>query len=243
MATLLPVWPISVGRSRRSFAWGHDGGSLGPPIPRTPPAVLTDLSVRQFLDRCGAREPVPGGGSVAALLLALGASMGEMAGRYSLGREGAEAAEELVAALAGLRERGLQLVDQDAEGFAAVGAAYALARKTDEQKATRKAAITAALALALGPPRQMVAAASAGSALLERLLPLANPNLISDVGVAAHALAAAARCAWLNVVVNLGGVPEGEARDAVRAEGAAALASVDRVERSLGAAVLARLSA
>jgi formiminotetrahydrofolate cyclodeaminase len=204
--------------------------------------MLSELTLSELLDRCGAKQPTPGGGSVAAALLALGASMGEMAGRYTEGRKGVDGVETLVEGLAMVRSRGLELVNADAEGFAEVGAAYALPKASPEQKAARKAAIAAALGSAIGPPRQVLALAQEGLVLLEKLEPVANPNLISDVGVAAHGLAAAARSAWLNVLVNLGGLPDDAARDAAKTEGAAALDEVARLEGKVGGAVRGRLT-
>ncbi|RKY21346.1 MAG: formimidoyltetrahydrofolate cyclodeaminase [Planctomycetota bacterium] len=204
--------------------------------------MLTQLSLQELLARCGAKQPTPGGGSVAAALMSFGASMGEMAGRYTEGRDGAEGVESVVEGLSMLRERSLELVDADAAGFAEVGAAYGMPRKSPEQKAARKLAIKAALGSAMGPPQQVLALAQEGLLLLEKLEPVANPNLLSDVGVAAHGMAAAARSAWLNVLVNLGGLPDDAARDAARVEGDRVLQDVARLEGKLGGAVRARLS-
>jgi len=204
--------------------------------------MLVDQSLADFTSAAAAKQPTPGGGAIAAALLALGASMGEMAARYSEGRDGAEAVPDEIAALATLRARGLALVDADAEVFAGVGAAYAMPRDDDEQKALRKAAIKAALGTALGPPREACALALEGLDLLQSLETHANPNLISDVGVAAYALGAAARSAWLNVLVNIRGIDKGAPRDAALAEGATLLADVARLEQEVGEKIVARIT-
>ena len=45
-------------------------------------------SIENFLEAAAAKQPTPGGGSVAALAGALAAAMGEMVLNYTLGRRG-----------------------------------------------------------------------------------------------------------------------------------------------------------
>src|ERR1700743_100876 len=62
--------------------------------------VGPDQSIQSFLDAAAAKQPAPGGGSVAALAGALAASMGEMVLNYSVGKKSLAAHEkELVEAL------------------------------------------------------------------------------------------------------------------------------------------------
>src|ERR1700753_1413447 len=81
------------------------------------------MTINEFLAAAAARQPTPGGGSIAALAGALGASMGEMVLNYSIGKKGLEAFEdELKPALKQLnRARGLMLdlmvEDQNAYAF------------------------------------------------------------------------------------------------------------------------------
>ena len=70
-------------------------------------------TVSAFVAGCAERTPTPGGGSGAALVGAVGAALGEMAGRFSQ----SERATELVAGLQGLllnvRINARSLPDQD----------------------------------------------------------------------------------------------------------------------------------
>lgn len=202
--------------------------------------MLAELTLRELLERAASKQPTPGGGAVAGCLLALGASMGEMAGRYTEGRAGAEAVPATVEQLAALRRRGLELMDADAAAFAVVGEAYGRPKGSPAEKAARAAAIVESLRVAMEPPRQVLAAALEGLRELVGLEAVCNPNLVSDVGVAAHALAGAARSAWLNVLVNLKGLPESAERSAVHAEGAAQVAEAARLEAQVGGAVARR---
>src|SRR3954463_8306073 len=87
-------------------------------------------TIEKFLDASAARQPTPGGGSVAALAGALAASMGEMVVNYSLGKKDLEAfADELKPALAEYhRARGMlvQLMGEDQQAYAALTAARKL---------------------------------------------------------------------------------------------------------------------
>jgi len=47
-------------------------------------------TIAEFLDGTAARQPAPGGGSVAALVGALSAAIGEMVLNYSIGKKGLE---------------------------------------------------------------------------------------------------------------------------------------------------------
>ena len=136
----------------------------------------------------------------------------------------------------------MALVDQDAQAFDGVGTAYGLPRTDDVQKAARKAAIREALLGAMEVPRQTCQVALEGVDALVGLGDRCNPNLASDVAVGAHALAAAVRGAWVNVLVNLKGLRDAELTASSTDEGAAWLARTDELERSIVARIHAVVS-
>lgn len=192
-----------------------------------------------FCEATAAAEPTPGGGAVAAALGALGSAVGAMAARYSEDAEAEPATaanvKAQIEALDEVRRRLIRLLDDDIEAYAGVRAAYALPRAEPEQKATRKAVIQDALAGAAEPPLRICRAALEGLAALDALIGDANPHLLSDIGVAAHALGAAQQSAWLNVLVNLRLMKRAELVEGLRAEGEPLL--------QRGAALHARLAA
>ena len=49
--------------------------------------VLTEKSCAEFAEKLASKEPVPGGGGVAALAGALGAALGTMVANYSIGKK------------------------------------------------------------------------------------------------------------------------------------------------------------
>lgn len=169
--------------------------------------MLTQATVREYAARLASGAPTPGGGSAAALVGALAAALGEMVGNFTVGKPKYAAVEadvqRILSALEAQRARLLDLTDADADAYSQVGAAFGLPRATDEEKATRAAAIEDALKSAAQVPLAVMEACMAVCGQLEELRQKGNPNLLSDVGVAAELTRAALRCAWLNVEVNL----------------------------------------
>lgn len=199
--------------------------------------MLTQLTVRDYCARLASGDPTPGGGSGAALVGALGVALGEMVSNFTVGREKYRDAwdrlEPVLATLTKLRDRLLDLTDQDATAYAQVGAAYGMPRETEEQKAARAEAIQEALKAAAQVPLGVCAAAATAMELLPPLLESGNPNLVSDIGVAAEFLRAAFRCGWLNVEINLASVRD----EAYKAELRATLRDQEAALTRTGTAV------
>jgi formiminotetrahydrofolate cyclodeaminase len=91
-------------------------------------------------------------------------------------------------------------------------------RKSDEEKRERKQAISEACRGAMAVPLDAVRACREALVSTRRLAEIANPNLITDVGVAAILLEAAARGAALNVRVNLPSINDSATTDQVESE-------------------------
>ena len=62
------------------------------------------------------------------------------------------------------------------------------------------------------PPAAVVAVAGSVLDLAEALLPVGNPNVVSDVAAAAEAARAAATTARVNIEINLGAIADAAAR-------------------------------
>ena len=166
---------------------------------------MLDVRIAEWLDELADRKPTPGGGAVAALCAASSAALLEMVGNYTTGKKWAdreEAMKALVAEAGALRARAGQLAEADTEAFAAVGTAYALPRATDEEKAERSAAIQRATLGAAEPPVQVGRVATRLVELAAGLVDPANPNVLSDVGVAAVTARAALGGSVVNITVN-----------------------------------------
>lgn len=169
--------------------------------------MYLDGSIRQYLDDAASNKSAPGGGSVSAAAGALGASMASMACNFTVGKKKFADVEEQVKEILALceenRNKLLALMDADVSEYSKVTAAYGMPKDTDEQKEARRAAIQEALKAAMAVPLDAMRACSSVIASLKNLVDIANPNLISDVGVAAILCTAGLEGAKLNVEINL----------------------------------------
>jgi len=166
-----------------------------------------------YLSELGAKVPAPGGGAVAALHAAQGAALVAMVARYTTRAKDAEhrpVIDRIIEAADAARERALALADADAAAFTAVGAAYKLPKGTEEEAAARKAAIEAALIEAARVPAAVVDEADEVLSLAAELLPIGNPNVVTDIGAAADAARAAATSSQLNIEINVASLPAAE---------------------------------
>ena len=179
--------------------------------------MIRDESIESYLGRLASGEPTPGGGATGALAVAEGAGLLAMAARFSAAEEDARASEGLIAACLGL-------ADGDERGFGAVAEAFGLPRDTPEDRARRSAAIQAALAEAVQPPRGIVDAAERALDLAERVLDAANPNVLSDVGAALGCVRGGLTAAAVTLETNLGPLRDEGLEGIVRAD-------VDRTDR------------
>jgi len=203
-------------------------------------------TVQTYLSAASRGTPTPGGGSVAALAGALGAAMAAMAANFTVGRKKFAAVEgearEALAACVKTRDELLRLMDEDTRAYAEVSRAYGMPKETPEEKRARSAAIQAALGAAMAAPLEVVRLCRGVMGPVARLGEIANPNLISDVGVAAILAEAALRAAKLNVEINLKELKDAARAASVRAEiaaaaqetTAAAAAVLERVNRAVG---------
>jgi len=171
--------------------------------------------LEEFLNVLASSAPVPGGGSVAALAGALGASLLTMVGEITMGKKKPEdktPIEEALKALEPMRGRFTELIDEDAASFEKVMAAFKLAKEDESQQQARKAAIEEATIGAAAAPletaRTAVAALEAGAALAEH----GSRSAVSDVACGALCLEVSARAAGYNIRINLAGIENADER-------------------------------
>lgn len=204
---------------------------------------MSGQTIGGFLTKLAARMPAPGGGATAAVHAAQAAALVGMVARYSDGARFAEHSEEIseiVQASDLLRVEALRLAEADAAAFSAVAEAYALPRSTEGEKAARATAIAVALREACAPPVAVIEAAAEVVSLTERILPIGNRNVITDVAAAAEAARAAATTARVNVEINLGGIKEAGVKAGLLASARRVDLVVERAEK-VTAAVRAEL--
>ena len=172
-----------------------------------PVSSLADLNMREFCNETLSDSPAPGGGSVAALMGALGASLGGMVANLSAGKRGWDDKLEYFSNWAvkaqQLKDELLSLVDEDTAAFNKVMDAFALSKESAEERAARVAAIEQATKYAAEVPLKVMETASKSYELLAEMAEKGNPASVSDVGVGALATRACIAGAALNVRINL----------------------------------------
>ena len=164
--------------------------------------LLSGKSCERFTSELASPAPVPGGGSVTALLAALSASLCAMAANLSRPRAKDPAVGEALADAAEraevLRRRLISLIDADAEAFLPLSRAYGLPKDAPGRAETlRRLSLQASEV-----PLEMLRLCGDVAQLLEQLLTGASRLLLSDVGCAAAVCRSAVDCAAMNVFVN-----------------------------------------
>lgn len=177
---------------------------------------LVDLSVKDFLNIVDSKSPAPGGGSVSALVSALGCTLGRMVAHLTFDKKKYKELPE--------REQDIfkdsfeeindyrkileGLVDKDTEAYNLVMAAYKLPKDSDSEKEIRKTTIEKNLKLAIETPLEICKVSVRALKALEVILKYGNKNAITDLGVSAILLHSGIEGGILNVKVNLAGLDD-----------------------------------
>ena len=166
------------------------------PTPENIAPDYLDLPLGEFLDRVASDSPAPGGGSAAAIAVALAAGLAGMAARLSTGQlsDAPELADQADASRHGVAP----LARADAESYGRVLDAY---RESDPE--TRMARVRDALSGAADVPLAVAEAGSEVVAIASRLAEEGNPNLEGDTLAAILLAGAGVRAAVALVRINL----------------------------------------
>lgn len=171
---------------------------------------LVNLNLREFTNLTASDAPAPGGGSVSALVAAVGIALGTMVANLSGNKRGwddrVEEFNEWAINGQQLKDRMLKLVDADTAAFDKVMDAFRLPKKTEEEKLARSQAIQDATLYAAEVPLMIARTAGEAYPLLQQMAQTGNPNSITDAGVGALCVHAAIQGAILNVRINLEGL-------------------------------------
>ena len=165
-----------------------------------------------FLDRLASRSPEPGGGSVSALVGALGAALVSMVGNLTLGKERyaevQDRIEELLKSSEKVRSELQELIQRDTEVYAEVSAAFKLPRDTEEQKEERRVRVQEALKAATEVPFLITEKCLEVARLSLTAAEIGNVGAVSDAGVAVLLAEAAAQSGALNVKININSIED-----------------------------------
>ena len=173
---------------------------------------LSQCTCEDFAAKLASKEPVPGGGGVAALAGSLGAALASMVANYSIGKKkflGMEAKhQEIIDKSCDLMNKLMALIDEDAENFAPLSKAYGMPSATEEEKAEKEKVLQQCLLVAASGPVKMVEYVYDAIKIQEELVDISTKIIISDVGSAVQMLKAALYSANLNVIVNMNSIKD-----------------------------------
>jgi formiminotetrahydrofolate cyclodeaminase len=199
--------------------------------------VLKDLSLVDYLDRTASKEPLPGGGSAAALNAALAAALAEMVANLTIGRKNFEAVDAEMRTIAekaaALRQKLIGDIDRDSEAYARVLKAFQMPKTSEAQKAARGRAVQEAFKQAalvpLGVARDALAVMALGGIVVAK----GNPNAASDGAAGVLAARMAVRTAVYNVRINLGSIGEEAFKSELGREADRLEAEAERQEKGI----------
>jgi glutamate formiminotransferase/formiminotetrahydrofolate cyclodeaminase len=167
---------------------------------------LVDRTVELFIEETASESPAPGGGSVSALVGALGAALATMVANLSSHKRGWDDRWEEFSTWADKGKkhwsRLIALVDEDTAAFTALMATFGLPKGSDKDKAARIAAIQAATCRAIEAPLAVMEEALASMEVIRAMADRGMEASVSDAGVAALCARTAVMGAHLNVKIN-----------------------------------------
>lgn len=164
--------------------------------------AFKDMSCADFAHELASKNPVPGGGSTAALVGTLGAALASMVCNLTAGKKKyAHFEEDILTILRKAEKIRLELMEQiegDVKGFEPMTQAYRIPKddpKRDEvmEQALRQACIA---------PAKIIGGVYELIDLLSELAEKGSILALSDVGCGAQCCRAAALSAWISIRIN-----------------------------------------
>ncbi|MCX7838147.1 MAG: cyclodeaminase/cyclohydrolase family protein [Anaerolineae bacterium] len=199
--------------------------------------TFAEKSLQSFLDQVASAEPAPGGGTVAALSGALGASLVAMVCRLTIGKKGYEAVsaemQTILPRAEALQRELTDLMQADTDAYARVMEAYGLPKTTEDERAARARAIQAALQHAADVPLRVAECCVQVLELARAVVERGNKNAISDGGVGALMAKAGLRGAVFNVLINLNSISDETFKQDRRARANALQAQAEHLAREI----------
>jgi glutamate formiminotransferase/formiminotetrahydrofolate cyclodeaminase len=212
--------------------------------------LLRDKTVSDFLDELASESAAPGGGSVSALCGALSAGLSAMVANLTFEKKGFEkhkqTMDEIAVKAQKLKARFRDAIDADMDAFNKIIEARRMAKGTPEEIAARDLAIFEANKGAIDVPFSVLKQCTDALELASAVIDNGNPNSLSDAGCAVLNAVAAAEGAYMNVLINAGGLSkdgdEGKYRQEIAKTATEQVNAVRKRGQLLQNAVLERLS-
>ncbi len=174
--------------------------------------ILVNMTVSGFADETASESPAPGGGSVSAVVGALGVSLGTMVANLSSHKTGWDDRWEEFSDWAEkgqqIKDELLYLVDEDTRAFNRIMDAFGLPKSTNEEKVARKTAVEEATKYAMQIPFRVMQRSFESMEIIKAMAESGLEASVSDVGVGALCARTAVMGAYLNVKINASGLDD-----------------------------------
>ena len=176
-------------------------------LPKNLENALVEMKLNDFIDEVSRESPAPGGGSIAALAGALGASLSSMVSNLSANKRGSEEVDKILNKAAEecqeIKNALVKAIDEDTNAFNAYMNARRLPNKTGEEKKAREEAMQAGLKQAVMVPLNTAKQSFRAIEIAENVAKNGNPKSITDVGVGAQSAYTGVLGGIYNVLINL----------------------------------------
>ena len=165
-----------------------------------------DLSCSDFVSVLSSKEPVPGGGSVAALVGVLGAALGNMVGGLTEGKKKYEGVQDEIKTcmeeIKGLQHELMELVQKDIDIFEPLSKLYGVKGETEEEQKKYDELLEKALEEACMVPIEVMEKCGRTVELCKTFAEKGNHIAVSDAAAGAILCKSAIEAASLNVYIN-----------------------------------------
>jgi glutamate formiminotransferase/formiminotetrahydrofolate cyclodeaminase len=189
-------------------------------LPKNLDTALVEMKLTDFIDEVSRESPAPGGGSIAALAGALGASLSSMVSNLTANKRGSQDVDEILNKAAEecqqIKEALVKAIDEDTNAFNAYMSARRLPNKTAEEKKLREEAMQAGLKQAVMVPLNTAKQSYRAIEIAEAVAKNGNPNSITDVGVGAQSAYTGVLGGIYNVLINLKDIKDQKFVDEMR---------------------------
>ena len=176
-------------------------------LPRVSRDALVSMKLNDFVDEVSRESPAPGGGSIAALAGALGASLSSMVSTLTANKRGTEEIDGILNTAADkcqeIKNSLIRAIDDDTNAFNDFMNAKRLPAKTEEEKRVRENAMLEGLKQAVMVPLNTAKQSLEAIKIAETVVEYGNPNSITDVGVGAQMAYSGVLGGIYNVLINL----------------------------------------
>ncbi|MCH7772017.1 MAG: glutamate formimidoyltransferase [Bacteroidetes bacterium] len=189
-------------------------------LPKNLDDALVEMKVTDFVDEVSRESPAPGGGSIAALAGALGASLSSMVSNLTANKRGSEKVDDILNDAAikcqEIKNALVKAVDDDTNVFNAYMNARRLPNKTDDEKKVREEAMQKGLKQAVHVPLNTAKLSYQVIKIAEMVAKNGNPNSITDIGVGAQSAYTGVLGGIYNVLINLKDIKDEKFNDEMR---------------------------